>query len=82
MELFHDFFNYPFGGLHFLTRYAHILFGITWIGLLYFFNVVNKSGLIWKRGETVHYVLHLASCERGHITREELIGSACSSQGR
>jgi uncharacterized membrane protein len=41
MELFHDFFNYPFGGLHFLTRYAHILFGITWIGLLYFFNVVQ-----------------------------------------
>ena len=41
MELFNDFFNYPFGGLHFLTRYAHILFGITWIGLLYFFNVVQ-----------------------------------------
>jgi uncharacterized membrane protein len=41
MELFHDFFDYPFGGLHFLTRYAHILFGITWIGLLYFFNVVQ-----------------------------------------
>jgi len=41
MELFHDFFTYPGGGLHFLTRYAHILFGITWIGLLYFFNVVQ-----------------------------------------
>src|SRR6185503_11668708 len=25
----------------------------------YFFNVVNKSGAIWKAGETVHYVLWL-----------------------
>lgn len=26
---------------------------------IYFFNVVNKSGGIWRAGETVHYVLHL-----------------------
>ncbi|MGK3969900.1 hypothetical protein WMF38_32035 [Sorangium sp. So ce118] len=26
---------------------------------IYYFNVVNKSGQIWRRGETVHYVLHL-----------------------
>jgi len=26
---------------------------------IYFFNVVNKSGSIWRRGDTVHYVLHL-----------------------
>jgi uncharacterized membrane protein len=29
------------GGGDFLGRWAHILFGITWIGLLYFFNVVQ-----------------------------------------
>ena len=40
MELFDDFFEFG-RGLHFLSRYAHILFGITWIGLLYFFNVVQ-----------------------------------------
>jgi len=26
---------------------------------IYFFNVVNKSGSIWRRGETMHYVFHL-----------------------
>ncbi len=26
---------------------------------IYLFNIVNKSGQVWKRGETVHYVLHL-----------------------
>src|SRR5688572_17873742 len=40
MELFDNFFDFP-GGLHFLSRYSHILFGITWIGLLYFFNFVH-----------------------------------------
>ena len=40
MELFDNFFDVP-GGLHFLTRYSHVLFGITWIGLLYFFNFVQ-----------------------------------------
>jgi uncharacterized membrane protein len=29
------------GGLWFLAKYFHILMGITWIGLLYFFNVVQ-----------------------------------------
>ena len=29
------------------------------IAIIYFFNVVNKSGSIWKAGHTVHYVLHL-----------------------
>jgi uncharacterized membrane protein len=29
------------GGGDFLGRWSHILFGITWIGLLYFFNVVQ-----------------------------------------
>ncbi len=27
--------------------------------LVYFFNVVNKTGHIWRKGETVHYVLHI-----------------------
>lgn len=29
------------------------------LAVLYFFNVVNKSGRIWRTGDTVHYVLHL-----------------------
>lgn len=40
MELFSDFMGAGGSGA-FLSRYLHILFGITWIGLLYFFNVVQ-----------------------------------------
>ncbi len=40
MQIFEDFFDAN-GGLVFLTRYGHILFGIAWIGLLYFFNFVQ-----------------------------------------
>lgn len=29
------------------------------IAVIYYFNVVNKSGLLWRNGTTVHYVLHL-----------------------
>ncbi len=29
------------------------------LGLVYFFNVVNKTGQIWREGNTVHYVLHI-----------------------
>jgi len=29
------------------------------LAVVYFFNVVNKSGQIWRSGDTVHYVLHL-----------------------
>jgi len=29
------------------------------IAVIYYFNVVNKSGVIWRKGDTVHYVLHL-----------------------
>ena len=29
------------------------------IAIVYYFNVVNKSGVIWRNGDTVHYVLHL-----------------------
>ncbi|HRI64614.1 MAG TPA: HTTM domain-containing protein [Polyangium sp.] len=29
------------------------------IAVIYYFNVVNKSGMIWRNGDTVHYVLHL-----------------------
>ena len=40
MEIFKDFAE-PFGPLAFLTRSAHVLTGLTWIGLLYFFNFVQ-----------------------------------------
>ncbi|MBK9261391.1 MAG: HTTM domain-containing protein [Polyangiaceae bacterium] len=29
------------------------------IAVIYYFNVINKSGIIWRNGDTVHYVLHL-----------------------
>lgn len=29
------------------------------VGFVYFFNVVNKSGPIWRSGQTVHYVVWL-----------------------
>lgn len=40
MELFNDFFD-PLMGWEFISRVGHILAGITWIGLLYFFNFVQ-----------------------------------------
>ncbi|WP_437482705.1 hypothetical protein WME75_41385 [Sorangium sp. So ce1014] len=36
-----------------------VLLAILNLATIYYFNVVNKSGQIWRRGETVHYVLHL-----------------------
>ena len=35
LEIFHNY------GLNFLDRWAHVLAGITWIGLLYYFNFVQ-----------------------------------------
>ena len=29
------------------------------LATIYYFNVINKSGAIWRHGEAVHYVLHL-----------------------
>ena len=40
MEIFESFAD-PSGPLSVLTRGAHVLAGITWIGLLYFFNFVQ-----------------------------------------
>jgi uncharacterized membrane protein len=40
VEIFNNFGD-PNGAGDFLGRWGHILFGITWIGLLYFFNVVQ-----------------------------------------
>jgi uncharacterized membrane protein len=40
VELFNRFFD-PAGSWEVLSRYAHVLSGITWIGLLYFFNFVQ-----------------------------------------
>ena len=42
MELFSDFMGMTGGGQA-LGRYAHYLAGITWIGLLYFFNFIQGS---------------------------------------
>ena len=38
--IFDNFFK-SFGGLQFIARWLHVLVGITWIGLLYFFNFVQ-----------------------------------------
>lgn len=35
MEIFHEY------GVEFLLRYGHVISGITWIGLLYYFNFVQ-----------------------------------------
>jgi uncharacterized membrane protein len=40
VEIFSDWGNAG-GGLYFLSKYGHVLFGIAWIGLLYFFNFVQ-----------------------------------------
>ncbi|MGI8661819.1 MAG: urate hydroxylase PuuD [Acidimicrobiales bacterium] len=40
MKIFEDFFDAS-GGFQFMLRYAHVLVGVTWIGLLYFFNFVQ-----------------------------------------
>jgi hypothetical protein len=40
VEIFENFAD-PSGPLSFLTRFAHVLAGVTWIGLLYFFNFVQ-----------------------------------------
>jgi len=29
------------------------------LALVYFFNVLNKTGNIWRSGDTIHYVLHI-----------------------
>lgn len=38
---------------------AVVLLAVLNLATVYFFNVINKSGKIWRHGETVHYVLHL-----------------------
>jgi uncharacterized membrane protein len=50
----------PNGGLYMLSKYGHVLFGITWIGLLYFFNVVQVPAFaelgVDARGEALRKV--------------------------
>jgi hypothetical protein len=29
------------------------------LSLVYLFNVINKSGAVWRHGDTVHYVVHI-----------------------
>ncbi len=36
------------------------------LAVVYFFNVINKNGEIWRKGETVHYVLFLNRMVTGH----------------
>ncbi|NUO51532.1 MAG: HTTM domain-containing protein [Polyangiaceae bacterium] len=42
--------------------------------MVYFFNVVNKTGNIWRKGDTVHYVLHIDRMVTGFgvLVREAL----------
>jgi uncharacterized membrane protein len=40
VEIFNDW-GETFGGLYMLSKYGHVLSGIAWIGLLYFFNFVQ-----------------------------------------
>jgi hypothetical protein len=41
-----------------MVTFAYLLTLLN-LGFVYFFNVVNKSGKIWRSGDTVHYVLHI-----------------------
>jgi len=38
---------------------AIVLLAVLNLAVVYFFNVINKSGRTWRTGDTVHYVLHL-----------------------
>jgi predicted DCC family thiol-disulfide oxidoreductase YuxK len=44
-----------------IERYVSgiVLLAVLNLAVVYFFNVINKSGRIWRSGDTVHYVLHL-----------------------
>jgi uncharacterized membrane protein len=48
------------GGLYFLSKYFHVLVGITWIGLLYFFNFVQVPAFaemgVDARGEALRKI--------------------------
>lgn len=47
------------------------------LAFVYFFNVVNKSGSIWRAGDTVHYVLHIDRMITGlAVVVRELVPSA------
>ncbi|MBL8742439.1 MAG: hypothetical protein JNK04_15125 [Myxococcales bacterium] len=35
------------------------LAAVTNLAVVYFFNVANKTGNIWREGDTIHYVLHI-----------------------
>ncbi len=35
------------------------LAAITNLAIVYFFNVINKTGNTWRDGDTIHYVLHI-----------------------
>ncbi|HEX8118113.1 MAG TPA: hypothetical protein VF521_12640, partial [Pyrinomonadaceae bacterium] len=45
LGMFQDLFHAPSGGelARIIVRWAHFVGGITWIGMLYFFNLVNVN---------------------------------------
>lgn len=54
--IFNDFFD-PGQGWELLSRWGHVLAGITWIGLLYFFNFVQTPAMAELGPETRNEVL-------------------------
>ena len=60
MELFNDFFE-PGYGWDLLSRAGHILSGITWIGLLYFFNYVQTPAFAAMSADSRSEALRLIS---------------------
>ena len=55
-------------GYAFLSRYAHILAGITWIGLLYYFNFVQVPAFAEMSGEG-----RSEAMRRGHLARTVVV---------
>ena len=65
MEIFNEW-GEPNGGLYMLSKYGHVLFGITWIGLLYFFNVVQVPSFAEMSAEPGERLL------REEVTAEDI----------
>ena len=57
--------------LDFLMRWGHILFGITWIGLLYYFNFVQTE--YFKEAEEMARKDAVAKLNQIHKSQQQLI---------
>ena len=79
MELFSDWMGMTGGGQA-VGRYAHYLGGITWIGLLYFFNFIQGSAFAEMsdaaRGEAIALI-----GSDGYLEIAVRDGSACRELG-